>query len=240
MCEHASNFIPSYYNNLGLDSDDLHKHIAWDIGALATAKIMADTVDAPLIHANYSRLLLDLNREFHAHDSIVALSEDIFIAGNQSLSDAERQHRQQMYAPFHESADRIITEKCRAGHPPLVISIHSFTPIYHGHKRPWHLGVLSNDDRRLADALLSIFSADAQLIIGDNQPYAPTDGVYHSMELHGEKNGLPCVMLEIRNDLIADHQSQMHWAARLSEAIKSAFDRITMLDSAIPTPLSAL
>ena len=183
---------------------------------------MADLLDSPLIYANYSRLLLDLNRDLQADDSIVAISEDIFIPGNQSLTESERQRRQQLYAPFHDSAERLITERLQTGNPLMVISMHSFTPVYHGEKRPWHIGVLSNTDRRLADALLSVLSAESDIIIGDNEPYAPTDGVYHSMALHGEKHALPCVMLEIRNDLIADEQSQADWAERLAKAIQTA------------------
>ncbi len=226
LCEHASNFIPNNYNMLGVSSDNLHKHIAWDIGALDTAKILADILDAPLIYANYSRLLLDLNRELTAHDSIVGKSEDIEITGNLSLSDSERLQRQQLYAPFHDLAESIISDKLQLGTPPLVISIHSFTPVYHGISRSWHVGVLSQHDRRLADALLAIFRKDNALCVGDNQPYAPADGVYHSMQLHGEKHGLPCVMLEIRNDLITDSTSQAHWATRIAQALQSALTQI--------------
>ena len=128
---------------------------------------MADLLDSPLIYANYSRLLLDLNRDLQADDSIVAISEDIFIPGNQSLTESERQRRQQLYAPFHDNAERLITERLQTGNPLMVISMHSFTPVYHGEKRPWHIGVLSNTDRRLADALLSVLSAESDIIIGD-------------------------------------------------------------------------
>jgi predicted N-formylglutamate amidohydrolase len=193
---------------------------------------LADLLDSPLIVANYSRLLLDLNRALDAPDSIVANSENIVIPGNQTVSEAERLHRQQLYAPFHDLAEHIIANKRQSGNPPMVISIHSFTPVYHGKARPWHIGVLSNTDRRLADTLISALSADPQLIIGDNEPYAPTDGVYHSMQLHGEGHGLPCVMLEIRNDLITDSASQMVWAERLANAILSA-------SSNMNSPLSA-
>ncbi len=238
LCEHACNTIPNYYNGLGLDVDSLHKHIAWDLGALATAKIIADHLDSPLVFANYSRLLLDLNRALDAPDSIVAISEDIFIPGNQTVSAAERLQRQQLYAPFHDLAEQVITQKRQSGNPPVVISIHSFTPVYHGQARPWHIGVLSNTDRRLADALLSVLSDEPDCILGDNEPYAPTDGVYHSMALHGERHALPCVMLEIRNDLIADSTSQRFWGERLAKAIQTAFDKIDSTKPALTsTPL---
>lgn len=198
---------------------------------------MADLLDAPLVYANYSRLLLDLNREINAEDSIVTISEDISIVGNQSLSVAERLHRQQLYESFHDRAESVIKNKLQQNNNLMVISIHSFTPIYHGKKRPWHIGVLSNQDRRLADALLSTLHEDLHLQVGDNEPYAPTDGVYHSMGKHGEMNNLPCVMLEIRNDLIADNHSQTAWAQRITQAIDTASKTIRVCNN--PAPLSA-
>lgn len=222
LCEHSSNFIPIYYNNLDIHIDNLHKHIAWDIGALETAKIIADGLDAPLIYANYSRLLLDLNRDLTAQDSIVVKSEDIEIIGNHSLTENERLHRQTLYSPFHNLVDQVIKDKLQSDTHLMVISIHSFTPVYHGEKRPWQIGVLSNKDRRLAETLLRSLKQDPQLVIGDNQPYAPSDGVYHSMGKHGEAHGLPCAMLEIRNDLIADRPSQSIWAKRIISAVESA------------------
>ena len=229
LCEHASNTIPLKYNGLGLTHDHLQEHYAWDIGAKETALLLAERLNCPLVYANYSRLLLDLNRPVQAHDSIVTEGEGIDIPGNLSLDDLELQRRHAIYAPFHEAVENLITSHREAGLRPTIISIHSFTPVYHGKKRPWHIGVLSQHDRRLADTLLNIFRADLNLCVGDNQPYAPADGVYHSMEKHGEANGLPCVMLEIRNDLIADSQSQIDWAERIAQAIESSLATINSL-----------
>ena len=72
--------------------------------------------------------------------------------------------------------------------------------------------------------------------MGDNETYAPIDGVYHSIEKHGEANGLPCMMLEIRNDLIADSQSQADWAGRIAQALESALATINRLIQAVPLP----
>lgn len=223
LCEHASNQIPTHYQGLGLGAADLQRHIAWDPGARITAQHLSQMLDAPLVCATLSRLLLDLNRPIEAADSITVHSEDTAIPGNIDLSDVERRHRHAwIYTPFHEAVAALLAQRRAAGLPTAVISIHSFTPRYHDIARPWHVGVLSQHDRRLADQLLAHFRADAALVVGDNQPYAPRDGVYHSMERHGEGNGLPCAMLEIRNDLIADAADQQRWATRIHSAIVRA------------------
>ena len=181
---------------LGLGAADLQRHIAWDPGARITAQHLSQMLDAPLVCATLSRLLLDLNRPIEAADSITVHSEDTAIPGNIDLSDDERRHRHAwIYTPFHEAVAALLAQRRAAGLPTAVISIHSFTPRYHDIARPWHVGVLSQHDRRLADQLLAQFRADSALVVGDNQPYAPRDGVYHSMERHGEGNGLPCAML---------------------------------------------
>lgn len=223
LCEHASNHVPAAYAQLGLSDEDLLRHIAWDPGAAATASVLSERLDAPLVCATLSRLLLDLNRDIAAADSIAVRSEATSIPGNQTLSAAEREHRQQsIYHPFHAAVEAVLAERRSAALPTAVISIHSFTPSYHGVARPWHVGVLSQHDRRLADALLANLRQDQTLCVGDNQPYAPEDGVYHSVGRHGQAHGLPCAMLEIRNDLIADAADQQRWAERLELAITRA------------------
>ena len=108
--------------------------------------------------------------------------------------------------------------------PTAMISIHSFTPVFKGMHRRWQVGVLSHRDRRMADSLLRALGADSGLEVGDNQPYAPRDGVYHTLERHAEAHGLPCVMLEIRNDLIRDIPGQLSWAKRLAPLLLRAFE----------------
>ena len=226
-CEHASRFIPPEYAGLGLSDADLERHIAWDIGALPVAQQLAQRFDSPLVHAGYSRLLLDLNRPIDAHDSVAARSEDTVIPGNVNISGGERARRQQrIYAPFHAQIDKIIAARLAARKPTAVISIHTFTPRYRDEHRPWHIGVIAQHDRRLGDALLAELSGVPSLCVGDNLPYGTQDGVFHSMERHGEAHGLPCAMLEIRNDLVMDAAGQQDWARRLHQVITAALQRI--------------
>lgn len=226
-CEHASNRIPHRYHGLGVGSADLSRHIAWDLGALGLAERLSQALDAPLVHGTYSRLLLDLNRAVDAHDSIVGESEGTLIAGNVGLDLEERERRRLgLYQPFHEELDGLIATRLAAGWRGAVLSIHSFTPVFHAVQRPWHVGVLSHNDRRLADALLAELRIDTSLCVGDNQPYSPRDGVYHSMARHGEAHALPCAMIEMRNDLIAHAEGQAAWAARLQHALTRALEAV--------------
>lgn len=230
ICEHASNFIPPAYGGLGLSSADQVRHIGWDIGAFGLARELAALLDAPLVHATYSRLMLDLNRPVDASDSIIVHSEDTRVPGNAELSAAERELRkQQIYDPFHAELDALIDQRLRSGLATAVVSIHSFTPRYHGIDRPWHVGVISQTDRLLADALLQSLAAEPDLCIGDNLPYGPQDGVYHSLERHGEARYLRGAMIEVRNDQL-DEVGQKRWAHTLNKALSIALAQTNPLN----------
>jgi predicted N-formylglutamate amidohydrolase len=232
-CDHASAHIPPAYAGLGLPAADLQRHIAWDIGALALSERLSGLLDAPLLHPTVSRLLLDVNRDTDAHDSIVVTSEDTVIRGNHSIDTIERQHRRDwIYAPYHREIETVVAARIAARKPTAMISIHSFTPVFKGVPRRWQVGVLSHRDRRMADPLLRALRADAGLEVGDNQPYAPRDGVYHTLERHAEAHGLPCVMLEIRNDLIRDTPGQASWAERLAPLLLRAFEDVHAVEGA--------
>ncbi|WP_368562242.1 N-formylglutamate amidohydrolase [Pseudoxanthomonas sp. UTMC 1351] len=228
-CDHASHYIPPHYQGLGLADADLLRHIAWDIGALALSEHLAEALDAPLLHPTISRLLLDVNRHPDAHDSIPATSENTTIPGNTSLDAEERRRRRnRIYAPYHDAIAEMIAKRREQQRPTAVIAIHSFTPVYRDHARPWKIGVLSHRDRRMADPLLAALRAsDASLDIGDNEPYAPENGVYHTLDRHAEAHGLPCVMIEVRNDLISEPSDQRAWADRLAPLLVRAFQDAT-------------
>lgn len=224
-CDHASHYIPPHYQGLGLADADLLRHIAWDIGALALSEHLAEALDAPLLHPTISRLLLDVNRHPDAHDSIPATSENTTIPGNTSLDAEERRRRRnRIYAPYHDAIAELIAKRREQQRPTAVIAIHSFTPVYRDQSRPWQIGVLSHRDRRMADSLLAALrESDASLEIGDNEPYAPENGVYHTLDRHAEAHGLPCVMIEVRNDLISEPSGQRAWADRLAPLLVRAF-----------------
>lgn len=215
LCEHASYYIPPGYSNLGLPEGAELNHIGWDIGALALAQCLSELLDAPLIAANYSRLLIDLNRPLHAPDSIPERSDTWPIPGNQSIDGAERQARQRLFSDFHCAVTSLLDKRQERGLPTRVVAVHSFNPTLNGIERPWEFGVLYQDARDYAQQLLSPLARQG-IHVGDNQPYQihPDEDV--AVPVHGDARGLPCVLLELRNDLLGSERSIDDWAKRLS------------------------
>jgi predicted N-formylglutamate amidohydrolase len=221
ICEHASNHLPARYGTLGLDADQLESHIAWDPGALGVAQALSRLLDAPLIHASVSRLVLDLNRDPSAPDSIWTLSERTSIPGNLDLSAAERALRvREVYEAFHEAVDEFAEARKAAGQLSAVVSIHSFTPVYRDVPRPWQIGLIFNEDERLARVAEAGLRQDPSLNVGMNEPYSPADRVFHTLERHAERRGLASLMIEIRNDLIRTEDGQVAWANRLAPLLR--------------------
>ncbi|NND49317.1 MAG: N-formylglutamate amidohydrolase [Rhizobiales bacterium] len=220
LVDHASHHVPGEYAMLGLTPADLVRHIAWDPGALPVASLVAGALDAPLIHAAQSRLVIDVNRSPDAGDLIAAASEDTDIPGNQSVSGEERRHRmERFYAPYHQAIDEVLARREREGLATALISIHTFTPVFRGVPRPWHIGILHDGDTRLARPLMAALTEDREIVVGDNQPYSPADGVYYTLAHHGDERGLATAMIEIRNDLVADEDGQQGWAERLAKVL---------------------
>ncbi|WP_084408170.1 N-formylglutamate amidohydrolase [Fulvimarina manganoxydans] len=205
VCEHASPFIPEVFGRLGLDEESASAHIAWDPGALDVAKAMSEALNAPLVAANYSRLLYDLNRPPEAATAMPERSETYDVPGNRDLDDAAKKERiAALYHPFHALVAATIEDvQKRSGQAPALVTIHSFTPVYFGQKRETELGILFDADDRLAQLMLARAPGFTRLTAEPNQPYSPADGVLHTLEMHGAEKNLPRAMLEIRNDLVA-------------------------------------
>jgi predicted N-formylglutamate amidohydrolase len=219
VCEHASNHIPPQFQNLGLSPDELERHIAWDPGALGVSRALARRLDAALVFCNISRLIIDCNRDPAMTDAMPTTSEDTVIPGNQAIAAADHAWRvAEVYKPFHHALAEVLVKK-RSQAPVALIGMHSFTPVYNGNARPWHVGILFDRDLSLASPLLSALRADASLVVGENQPYSPGDRVYHTLDRHAQALGQSSVMIEIRNDLLATSQAQAAWGERLGAII---------------------
>ena len=212
LCDHASNELPENYGTLGLATAEFQRHIAYDIGAAAVAERLAQALDAPAVLSRVSRLLIDLNRGEDDPTLIMRLSDGAVIPGNANLTPAERAYRvQRFYRPYHASASAVVGA-CRAGgRRPIVFSVHSMTNVWKSVARPWHVSILSNDDRRLADVLINGFKCDGRLIVGDNEPYhGGLEG--DTLWQHARPHGLAHAVIEYRQDLVADARGQDHWA----------------------------
>jgi predicted N-formylglutamate amidohydrolase len=192
VADHAGVASPRALGRLGVSASEWQRHIAYDIGIAGLGERLADALDATLIRQNYSRLVIDCNRPIEAPTSIPEIIE------------AEIESRR------------------RTGRLAALLALHSFTPTFKGQARPWHVALLHNRDRRLADRLIALFKQEIGLLVGDNEPYFVSDATDYTIPVHGERHGLPHALIEIRQDLIADEAGQQQWAERLARLLPQA------------------
>jgi predicted N-formylglutamate amidohydrolase len=215
--DHFGRAIPRKLGDLGLPESELSRHIAWDIGIAGVARALSKHLDAHLIAQRYSRLVIDCNRPPIAASSIPLISEATVIPGNEGLSRADiAARRHDVFEPYHRHIEDVIERREREGRATVLVSLHSFTPVYAGIKRPWHVGTLYQKDTRLPPLLLKHLRAAGDLVVGDNEPYAVRDETDYTIPVHGEARGLMNTGIEIRQDLIGDEAGQAEWADRLA------------------------
>ena len=220
VADHAGNAVPASLRDLGLGQGVLNEHIAVDIGSRAVAALLAEKLCATLILANYSRLVVDLNRDLDDPTAFIPQSDGIDIPGNQNLGAAEKQRRSNsIHRPYHAAIDALIDESLGQGTVPVIISVHSFTPVLAGQRRPWHLGVLWDKDPRIALPLLARLRQHPDLIIGDNEPYSGHHPADYTVDNHAEGRRLANVSIEIRQDLVCDMSGVEQWTGLLAEAL---------------------
>jgi predicted N-formylglutamate amidohydrolase len=221
LCEHASNYIPAEYTGLGLSAAELDRHIAWDIGVAGVTRQLSQLLDAPAFVGCYSRLLIDLNRPLTSPTSIVTRSENTDIPGNASLDNEERVHRARCYfEPFHRAVEQLLEARRRAERPTLIVAIHSFTPVFHGEARPWAAGIIYDKGTAFAEATLDrLRLQNPALEAGANVPYSVAPEDYYGLLVYGDYARNPALLVEIRQDLLAQPEEQQAWANRLSSAL---------------------
>jgi predicted N-formylglutamate amidohydrolase len=217
LCDHGGNGLPPGYGTLGLKPELFQTHIAYDIGAAEVTRGLAASFGAPAILGVWSRLLIDLNRGEDDPTLVMKLSDGSIIPGNRAVDQPERERR---IAAFHAPYHQAIAEEIERLGQPALISLHSFTPAWKGVKRRWEAGVLWDKDGRLAKPLMRRLE-EAGFTVGDNEPYS---GALENdtMNRHGTLNGLPHVLLEMRQDLVGDAAASRAFAARLKPIIEAA------------------
>ena len=228
IADHAGQRIPARLGDLGLPQAELDRHIGWDIGIAGLAERLSEKLDAFAILQTYSRLVIDCNRPLEAPGSIVAVSDGAAIPGNQDLDDDAKTARAlEIFAPYHARITQELDRRSEVATAPVLVSLHSFTPVFAGFVRPWHAGILYHRDTRLAHALRDALRAEPGLEVGDNEPYAVSDTSDFAIPVHGEQRGLLHVELEIRQDLIADATGQEEWAERLARILPGLLPDLT-------------
>ncbi len=213
IADHASNYVPDDID-LGIDPALLTNHIAIDIGVaeVAASLVENDAVDAAIL-GGVSRLVADCNREEESPGVLPIASDGHAVPGN-ALDEAGREARLgRFFRPYHAH----IAATTTTHRPAMILSLHSFTPVLAAHPdqaRPWHVGVLYNDDDRLAAAAIAALKAEG-MIVGDQLPYSGKL-LNATMNRHAESNGIPYVGIEMRQDLVGDAAGQALFAARLA------------------------
>lgn len=220
LCDHASNHIPPELDGLGIDPAHLETHIALDIGAAEVSRYLADALDSPAVLATVSRLVVDPNRDHVTQNPIPVKSDGVRLLGNEGLDEAARKERLDRYFhPYHAACEDIMSSQMARGIKPIVIGLHSFTPVMDGMERPWEIGFLYDGDARLYHAMRGPLKERWGFHVGDNEPYSGAE-LYYTMNRHGEAHGLMQATIELRQDLIADEQGQRRWADILAEVLR--------------------
>lgn len=222
--DHAGRLIPQRLGDLGLPAEARLRHIAWDIGVAALGERLAAALDAAFIRQAYSRLVIDCNRAPGAVDSTPAVSDGQPIPGNLGLSaDDLAARRDEIYAPYQGWISEALNERQRLGRPTLLVSLHSFTPVFQGHVRPWRFGVLHRGDSAFSSRVLALLRRALGDQAGDNQPYS-MDQIDNTIPLHADARGLDYLELETRQDLIADAAGQDEIAAVIAALLREALE----------------
>ena len=225
LCDHASNALPAEYGDLGLDPGQFERHIAYDIGAARVTRRLAHLFNAPALLTRYSRLLIDPNRGADDPTLVMRVSDGAVIPRNARINDAEIARRTDLYwRPYREQAGRLLDEMAAAGSIPAIVGVHSFTPFWRSQPRPWRVGVLWDADPRLALPFIEQLRAEPDLMVGDNEPY---DGALEGDTMYelGTQRGLAHMLIELRQDLVADDDEADAWAERLAAALAPVLAR---------------
>jgi len=218
-CEHASPVIPPALGELGLAAEARYSHAVWDIGAVGVARVLADRLGAPLVEARVSRLVIDGNRAPEAPAATPARVEVHEVPGNAGLSAEARAARAAaIHAPFHAALAEVLAARPQAA----LVTIHSFAPVWFGVARSVQLGFLHGSDATLAEAMLAAAESAGPWWAALNAPYGPADGVMYTIDRHGNAAGRANVMVEIRNDLIAEAAGQSRAAVLLAACLSAA------------------
>lgn len=228
LADHASNAMPPEFGGLGLPPAELERHIGYDIGVAVLTRALAASLKAPAVLSRFSRLLIDPNRGDDDPTLVMRLSDGAIVPGNADLDEAGvRQRMERFSLPYHAAIASVIDRMLAEGAVPAVISIHSFTPRMKGVARPWHVGILWDRDPRLPLPLLEALQADASIMTGDNEPY---DGALEgdTMSRHCIGRGLPHVLIEVRQDLIATEADAIRWGERLAGDLRPLLARPEM------------
>ncbi len=220
LCDHATARIPADYAELGLCQQQLSRHIAFDIGAETVTRTLAAQLDAPAVMSRFSRLLIDPNRGEDDPTLVMRIADGAIVPGNATIGPDEIQRRiARFYRPYDQAIRATLAAVAQTGKPPIIVSMHSFTPEMQGVKRPWDITVIWDFDPRLNRTLLDALAAERDLAVGENEPY---QGGYlgDTIDRHCLGAGYAHALVEIRQDLIGETSAAQAWGKRLADLLR--------------------
>ena len=224
VCDHAHNFVPRALASLGVPARALERHIAYDIGIAPVTRMMADALGAPAVFSHFSRLIVDPNRQLDDPTLTPAIADETVVPGNRDLTPEGLEARlQSFFWPYHTALARQLDAMAARGRTPVLVSMHSFTPVLRGRQRPWEIGVLWDYDTRLPVPLMQRAAARGWTV-GDNEPYSARDGHGYTQHVHGDKRGIANALVEIRQDLIDTQRGQRAWAEEMVALLRPLLD----------------
>jgi predicted N-formylglutamate amidohydrolase len=184
---------------------------------------VARTLDAQLVAQNYSRLVIDCNRDPGVPTSIPQVSESVGIPGNVGLTPGDAAARRaEIFDPYHARIRELIDARVAAGRRTILVAQHSMTNVFMGRGREMHAAVLYNRDRSFAGLVLDALRREPGLIVADNEPYFLSDATDYTIPHHAEKRRLPHVEIEVRQDLLTNEEGRRAWAGRIVRALREA------------------
>ena len=233
VCDHASHRFPKSLGDMGLDPFARRCHLAIDIGAGALTESLAESLGVTAVLQNYSRLIVDCNRQLMDPGAFLEYGDGILVPGNRNLHQADKDLRADaLYWPYHHAIDEQVQRLRKAGPQPAFIAVHSFTPVLNGESRAWQIGVLWDKDERLRHIFLEGFS-DAGYYVGDNVPYSGKAPQDFTIDHHAEEIGLPHIGIEIRQDLLRNKKGVAQIAQVMHKIIESIPGRLDMKEDRI-------
>jgi len=236
VADHASPYFPASLNQLGLADWVLERHVAWDIGVDKLARFLADELDAQAVLAGFSRLIIDPNRQPDAPSAIPEISDGIAIPGNMGLNPQQREQRiQSFFRPYHDMIAQRLKSFEAKGLVPVMIAVHTCSPVFDRIVRPWHVGIMWDKDPRIPVKLIQRLGAMPGVCVGDNEPYSGRHPHDFTIDHHAEPAGLPHVGIEVRQDLVNEEAGARKWAAILAEGLRDILSD-NELYRALPVP----
>jgi predicted N-formylglutamate amidohydrolase len=224
IAEHTGKDFPGGYGTLGLTPEVLETiSDYYDNGARRLITALTEQFHATAIFANYSRLLIDLNRTLD-HPQLIRDHEDdwgIKIPANQNLSGEERARRIQLYwQPYHNKVRDVINKKIEKHGRVYVFVIHTCSTTYHGELRDFDVDVMYIDSEKLAKQFGS-FLADKGYRINYNEPYSAK---LSATMLDYPAHKVEWICIETNQKTIATFNDLHNYILAVSDGIKKCLE----------------